>query len=113
MSAAEKSIWPPKHWQHVTYLMSRIKLYQQKWDEAIDFADKVIESRSLVKITPNAPFVTQSNSEILYSYYTTNPIRLTDDIPFKANPQLINMYEAKDLRKAVFFSSIEDGNWKI
>lgn len=72
LSAAEKSIWHP-NLAACNLLMSRIKLYQQKWDEAIDFADKVIESRSLVKITPNAPFVTQSNSEILYSYYTTNP----------------------------------------
>lgn len=112
LSAAEKSIWHP-NLAACNLLRSRIKLYQQKWDEAIDFADKVIESRSLVENTPNAPFVTQSNSEILYSYYTTNPIRLTDDIPFKANPQLINMYEAKDLRKAVFFSSIDDGTGRF
>jgi len=101
-------------------LMSRIKLYQQKWDETISNASNVIAKTSLSKMVANQFFVTVGNDEILYSYNIVSPIfRLYSygttytATSFYVNKELINLYEANDVRKSVFFQAIDDGTGRF
>ncbi|WP_053975845.1 RagB/SusD family nutrient uptake outer membrane protein [Mangrovimonas xylaniphaga] len=93
-------------------LMSRVKLYQKKWDEAIEYSNMVISSGSLTKMTAAAPFVSESNSEILYSFYTTAPVSF-DQTGYLVNPSFFDFFEDNDIRKEAFFSSVDDGSGNL
>ncbi len=115
LSGLDKSIWHPSVLA-CDLLMSRVKLYQHKWEECIEYADKVIEKKQLSKMKSNQQFVTASNSEILYSFYTLNrAFRTYDshgslgDYVYLANKELVDLYDDKDLRKDVFFDEVKDG----
>lgn len=121
-SGITKSKWHPS----VTVcnlLMSRIKLYQEKWDDAIDFADLVINTGSLTKMTATNPFITASNSEVLYSYYATNPLfqlynpsstsSSLSTVYYRVNPEFYTMYDNADLRKQAYFFAVDDGTGKL
>lgn len=117
-SGVSKSIWHPTV-AAVDLLLSRVMLYQQKWDEAVYYASEVIDQGVLSKVSANSPFVTADNQEILYSYYTTSPIfnlysSGTDltSVAFFVNKELINSYDDKDLRKSAFFIAVDDGTGK-
>ncbi|MGJ5642393.1 RagB/SusD family nutrient uptake outer membrane protein [Formosa sp. S-31] len=117
-SGIEKTIYHPNI-AACNLLMSRIKLYQEKWQEAIDYADLVIEQKRLTKISAATPFISESNSEVLYSYYTTNPIfRLyssgtsLNEVSYYTNPELVNLYDDEDIRKDAFFLEVGDGTGK-
>jgi SusD family. len=118
-SNIEKTIWHPNVYA-CDLLMSRVKLYQEKWDEAISYANKVIDGNSLSNMTVNAPFVKESNDEILYSYYTASPLlplyRHSDNLSsayYNANPELYSMYDDEDKRKEVFFAPVDDGTGRF
>ncbi|MCR8666555.1 RagB/SusD family nutrient uptake outer membrane protein [Aestuariibaculum sp. M13] len=117
-SGITKSKWHPNA-ATCNLLMSRVKLYEQKWDEAIAYSDKVIEAGSLTKISTTVPFVRDSNKEILYSYYALSPIHrlynigtTLQDAYYRASKELIDLYDDNDLRKDVFFLGIDDGTGK-
>lgn len=118
MSGISKSIWHPNI-ATANLLMSRVKLYQQKWDEVIAYSDKVIGAGTLTKISSTVPFVRDNNKEILYSYYTTRPIHSLYNFnsiiynPYRASNDLINLYDNNDLRKDAFFLGIDDGTGKL
>ncbi len=119
-SGLSKSVWHPTV-ATCDLLMSRVKLYQHKWDECIEFADKVTSEYALSTIKVDQPFVSESNNEILYSYYTTSPVfSLYDDrtgkvkeFVYYSNMELINLYDNEDKRKEVFFDAIDDGTGKV
>lgn len=98
-------------------LMSRVKLYQEKWDEAATYAGSVIQNANLSKISTDLPFVRAENPEILYSYYTVSPLfRLFDygttlgEQAYRAAPELVNSYVDGDIRREAFFHAIDDGS---
>ncbi len=110
-SGLEKSIWHPTT-KACDLLMSRVMLYQEKWDEVITYATQVIENGRLSTMYTNRAFITEDNSEVLYSYYTTNPVfgdAFTSADAYRANTSLINLYDEKDKRASLFFYSINDG----
>lgn len=101
-------------------LMSRVKLYQHKWDEAITYSSQVIEVTRLSKMYSNRPFITESNPEVLYSYYTVSPIMKLyssgtkfNTSSFRTNKELIALYDANDNRKDLFFAGIDDGTGSL
>jgi len=118
-SNLQKSIWHPGI-AACNLLMSRVKLYQKKWDEAITYANYVTQSASLTKLSGSSPFITASNAEVLYSYYTTSPIfnlyssgtSLTT-VAYRANDELIALYDDADIRKEAFGLGGNDGTGKI
>ncbi|GAA4293082.1 RagB/SusD family nutrient uptake outer membrane protein [Aestuariibaculum suncheonense] len=117
MSGLNKSTWHPDL-AACYLLMSRVKLYQEKWQETIDYANKVTEIAGMSKMTAGIPFVSENNSEILYSYYTTNPIfklfdigtTLNDNASYIANNELVDLYDDNDIRKEAFFIELESPN---
>ncbi|MBD0824237.1 RagB/SusD family nutrient uptake outer membrane protein [Aestuariibaculum marinum] len=117
-SGITKSAWHP-NLATCNLLMSRVKLYQEKWDEVISYSDKVIQAGTLTKMSSTVPFVRDNNAEILYSYYTTRPIHNLYNFnsiiysPYRVNNELINLYDANDLRKDVFFLGVDDGTGKL
>ena len=118
-SGITKSIWHP-NLETCNLLMSRVKLFQEKWQESIDYANKVIASRSLSKMTYASAFINASNTEVLYSYYTTNPLfklyssgTTLNTVNYRANLELVNLYESTDLRKNAYFLGIDDGSGKL
>lgn len=113
-SGVQKSLWHPGV-PACNLLMSRVKLYQQKWNDAITYADKVIDAAGLSKMALNGAFITEGSPEVLYSYYSINPVFDNDEtsFPYLANPELVNLYDEADLRKEVFFSTIRQGTSEI
>lgn len=118
-SNTKKSVWHPSV-AACNLLMSRVKLYQEKWDDAITYAGYVTQAANLSKMVANAPFITANNNEVLYSYYTVSPVftlyssgtSLTT-VAYYANNELISLYDDTDLRKQVFFLAVNDGTGKF
>ncbi len=106
-SQLEKSIWHPSV-EACYLLMSRVKLYQEKWDECITWSEKVIQLKKLSRMYENRVFLDEDNHEILYSYHNTNPAFSTSSA-YVANKELISMYEDKDVRKSLFFTEVDNG----
>lgn len=115
-SGIKKAIWHPSI-SSCNLLMSRVKLYQQKWDEVIVYTSKVInDNSSLPAMLVGQPFVTAENKEILFSYYTKGALMQVysstgalNAFTYRVNKNFINLYDAKDKRKTVFFQGIDDG----
>lgn len=114
-----KSKWHPTS-ATCDLLMSRVKLYQVKWDEAIINASKTIAKGGLTKMYTNQPFITIPNEEVLFSFYVFNPLmRLYSfgttytSTSFYVNKELINLYDANDNRKSLFFVGIDDGTGRL
>ncbi|WP_170066908.1 RagB/SusD family nutrient uptake outer membrane protein [Flavobacterium granuli] len=123
-SGLVKSKWHPSS-ASCDLLMSRVKLYQAKWDETISNANAVIAKAGLSRMTANVPFITAGNSEVLYSYYTVAPLMKlissgfgTPTVAYTvaeyyANKELINLYDANDNRKDSFFKAFDDGTGRF
>ncbi len=62
-----KSVWHP-NLAACELLLSRVKLFQHKWDETINYASQVIEEIPLTRLSNKEPFVKASNPEIIYSF---------------------------------------------
>lgn len=118
-SGIEKSVWHPNV-SVCNLLMSRIKLYQKKWDEAIQYSNAVINNKSLIRMSNNMPFVRGDNSEILYSYYSANPLfqlyssgTSLNPLAYIVNEDLVSLYDDADIRKEAFFLPVADVTGKI
>lgn len=114
-SGLEKSIWHPNV-EACNLLMSRVKLYQHKWDETIEYANKVTAAAHLSTMFVDRPFITDENPEVLYSYYTSNPIfslNSSSSSAYIANKKLYDSYDEKDKRRSVFFNATDDGTGKV
>ncbi|MCH4551457.1 RagB/SusD family nutrient uptake outer membrane protein [Aestuariibaculum lutulentum] len=93
-------------------LMSRVKLYQEEWDEVISYADLAIGSGSLTKMTSTTPFITETNPEVLYSYYTIGRV-VWENATYVANTELINLYDDADIRKEAYFATSDNGSGNV
>ncbi|MEN8155475.1 MAG: RagB/SusD family nutrient uptake outer membrane protein [Bacteroidota bacterium] len=109
-SGIEKSKWHPDA-RTCKLLMSRVKLYQQKWDEAIVYASEVIDEAYLSRIYQGKAFITDDNDEVLYSFYTVNPVMSIysydgsiNQMSYSASEELYNLYDSLDQRREAFFS---------
>lgn len=114
-----KSKWHPSV-AACDLLMSRVKLYQDKWDETIANANAVIAKAGLSKMVANQPFIVPENEEVLYSFNTANPLmRLYNYgtvytlVNYYVNKELINSYSAADNRKSLFFVGVDDGTGRF
>lgn len=110
-SGLVKTLWHPRA-EACDLLMSRIKLYQQKWEETVDYAGKVIEKVPLTKLTDQAPFVTAANPEILYTFILSGMTLNAEDTReagYYVSKDLLKCYdETNDIRRKAFFK--EDGD---
>lgn len=96
-------------------LMSRVKLFQKKYQEAIDEATEVIENTSLKKLntaSSSQAFITNDNPELLFSMGESNAGGLFGstmrNYGFSTNKDLIAMYAEEDLRLGLFFNTVID-----
>ncbi|TRZ45071.1 RagB/SusD family nutrient uptake outer membrane protein [Robertkochia solimangrovi] len=117
-SSGPLSVWHPDL-ETCYLLMSRVKLYQEQWDEVITYADMVINKAPLSRISESTPFVTEDNPEILFSFYATSPAfnlinygTTLTEASYRVDNKLIALYDAKDRRKDAFFLGIDDGTGK-
>lgn len=108
-SALVKSKWHP-NLQACYVLMSRVKLYQEKWAEAVSYANQAIDGASLPKMNASSVFVSEANSEILFSYQIQNRRHSLYDnfgglysAVYYASDELVGLYDDEDLRKDIFF----------
>lgn len=112
-SDIQKSIWHP-NLASCYLLMSRVCLYQNKWNETVSWADKVISTKKLSLMYADRTFVSKENPEVLYSYNNVNPVFSTSTANgYRVNSELIDMYDTKDNRKTQYFATIDNGSGKI
>ncbi|MCU4155855.1 RagB/SusD family nutrient uptake outer membrane protein [Carboxylicivirga sp. A043] len=106
-SGLTKTKWHPNI-AACNLLMSRVKLYQEKWNEAIAYADKVIENYGLTVMDPNTPFVVADNNEILYSFQTANISGWGTNSAkyFAVTDELYDSFDDADRRKEMFFAKL-------
>ncbi len=106
-SGLTKTKWHPNV-ATCNLLMSRVKLYQNKWDDVIAYADKVLESNSLTVMNTNIPFVSDENNEILYSFQTGNISNWSSGSAkyYAVSSDLYNSFDNADRRKEMFFVEI-------
>ncbi len=109
-SELEKSIWHPSVYA-CDLLMSRIKLYQEQWEEAISYATEVIDNNSLSRLSADNAFISDDNSEILYSFYTESPLfnLYSSGTTFRTfayctSDDFYDLYDTLDVRKEAFFT---------
>ena len=110
-SGLTKSIYHPTELA-CRLLMSRVKLFTKKYEEAVTEATKVIEESALKKLTiasVEQAFISKSNPELLFSMGESNAGGLfgstMQNFGFSASDDLIAMYDEEDLRKTLFFNS--------
>ncbi len=115
-SGVTKSIYHPTV-EACDLLLSRILLYQQRWDDAIVAATAVIDERYLGYLSSSVPFVTTDNNEILFSYYHVNlpwsvfnfslsgSVSGFNDQSYQVSEDLYKLYDDNDNRKEAFFST--------
>ncbi|WP_430809670.1 MULTISPECIES: RagB/SusD family nutrient uptake outer membrane protein [unclassified Carboxylicivirga] len=111
-SGIEKSVWHPTVIA-CDLLMSRVMLYQKKWDDAINYASQVIDETQLGYMYTHRPFISEDNKEILYSYHNTNPVFPANKSEYRPSLELVNLFSEKDKRREVYFTKIDDGTGNI
>ncbi len=102
-SEVEKTKWHPNT-KAIKILLSRVYLYQEKYQEVIDLTTELLDGTYLPPMSTSDAFVSDDNDEILFSFHTINLI-FSDlsDYNYEVNPDLYNLYSDKDKRKTVFF----------
>lgn len=88
----------------VHLLMSRVYLYMQDWAQAATYADKVIETASLVDLNKRQPydgFLSLDSREVLFSMGDNHVPALFNSNyqSFRISNDLYDSYEENDLRK--------------
>ena len=98
-------------------LLSRVYLYMGKWQEAANYATKVIESQEYELYTPanykSAWNGEEGGSEVIFEAYVDITNRANEGCPYMTSPdgsygdciasqELYNLYEDADVRKEMF-----------
>ncbi len=106
-SGLTKTKWHPNQ-ATCNLLMSRVKLYQEKWDQAIEYANKVLEDNRLTVMNTAVPFVNADNDEILYSFQTIDIIGWStgSDKYYAVTSDLYDSFDDTDRRKDMFFAEM-------
>jgi len=113
-SGVEDTKWHPSV-DACNLLMSRVKLYQRKWDEVIQYADNVIDHRQLAMLGTSSPFITNGNSELIFAWHKSytgqiDPPGSSEIAGYKVSDQLIELYELEDNRLTAFLTTfIQNG----
>ncbi len=102
----------------VNLLQSRIYLYMQSWDLALEAANKVIARKpllfNLTAYKPNTSFFSASSPESIFTQGGNAMIYLMADGRNKSltpSPELMSLYGTSDLRRGAFFET--DGAGKL
>ncbi|WP_439185547.1 RagB/SusD family nutrient uptake outer membrane protein [Carboxylicivirga taeanensis] len=118
-SGLKKSKWHPSPLA-CDLLMSRVKLYQEKWDDAIEYADRVINNGQLAVMPVSGAFITQGNPEVLYAWHKTYNSKLgvpssNKPLGYSTPQALLDLYENGDKRRSLFFVSfsMQGGTYHI
>lgn len=114
-SGLEKSIYHPTV-AACQLLLSRVQLFQKKYDDVITTAGKVMDVSGLKKLTAGSasqPFITKTNPEVLYSFGgNSNAAGIfgttIQRFGFETHKELLNRFQENDLRKSLFFMPITD-----
>lgn len=114
-SGLEKSIYHPTV-AACRLLLSRVQLFQKKYDDVITTATGVMEVTGLKKLTAGSasqPFITKSNPEVLYSFGgNSNSAGVfgttIQRYGFETHRELLGRFPENDLRKSLFFMPITD-----
>lgn len=101
-------------------LLSRIYLDMRRYEEAEIYADKCLElydnlidynSANVTAVTPfsntNDELIFFSRQVLSYSTFTIN----TASTKSKISPELLNLYQEGDLRKALYYRVLSDGTY--
>jgi tetratricopeptide (TPR) repeat protein len=92
-------------------LMARTYLYMRKFDEALHYADSCLILKpdlldyNIISSTPAYP-MPQFSNEVLHDTYMSTPTVLGNTYA-RIIPELYAQYEINDLRKNLFFKSVE------
>ena len=88
-------------------LLSRVYLYQEKWEDAVLAATNAMKYGTLSRPV-NGKFIHTENPEVLYSGCLYGGITSNDfDDGWQVSPQLIDLYEDGDARKDCFFMVVD------
>ena len=117
LSGLKKTIYHPTV-EACRLLLSRVQLFQKKYDDVIATAEAVIKAAGLKKLTPGSvsqPFITTANPEVLYSFGgNSNAAGIFGStiqrFGFGTHKDLINRFGGNDLRKSLFFKQITDNS---
>lgn len=104
-SGIEKSKYHPSAGA-CALLLSRVYLYQEKWEATVDAATEAMKYGSLSRIPTSGVFLTAENTELLYSGCTYRGTLTHENFEsgWQVAPELIALYEPGDLRFNCFFS---------
>lgn len=107
-SGIEKSKYHPSA-ATCALLLSRVYLYQEKWEDAIAAATEAMKHGSLSRIPASGAFVTLENPEVFYSgMFFGGTINHTNfEVGWQVSPELITLYTPGDLRFDCFFSKVK------
>lgn len=98
----------------VNLLLSRVYLYMQNWDKAVEYADKVIKSKpTLVNINsmePYSGFLNKECKEIIFSMGGSDAQCNMDYAyqSFRVSHDLYNSFDDNDLRKSQWYWTMDD-----
>lgn len=107
-SGITKSIYHPSLGS-CALLLSRVYLYQEKWEDAVSAATEAMKYGSLSRIPTEGVFLSEDNSELLYSgmFFNGAITQSNFEKGWQVNPDLLNLYNRSiDLRFTCFFSKI-------
>lgn len=96
-------------------LLSRVYLYQERWQDAIDAATEAMKYGSLSRIPSSGLFVTEENAEIFYAGMFSNATlsHLDFEKGWQVSSDLLNLYNDRDLRKSFFFSRVSGKQGRV
>ena len=107
-SGLVKSIYHPSQ-ASCALLLSRVCLYQEKWEEAVDAATEAMGYGSLFRMAAGGTFLTEDNTELLYSgmFYSGTISHDNFEDGWQVAPELLALYDrSNDLRFSCFFSAV-------
>lgn len=96
----------------VNLLWSRVLLHQQRWAEAAHKALEVVGTKTfnlaaISSLQPNAPFLTESNPEVIFSQGSNNlapmEVLTARNGDYCVSRDLYCLYDTLDVRRACFF----------
>lgn len=89
-------------------LLSRTYLYMRNWELAEFYASEVIAENSLSKMVSNAPYITETRSDVLYTCNIKLGYSESDrfDKGWSVSQDLLDLYDDNDLRFKAFFQKV-------
>lgn len=107
-SGVEKSKYHPSV-STCALLLSRVYLYQEKWEKVVTAATEAMKHGTLSRIPTSGVFITLENPELLYSgmMYAGTIYHSNFENGWQVAPELIALYDSEDLRFNCFFTKVQ------